>query len=97
MSYNFEEEKNRIREDLKARGYVNKKITYQEFLELYEPYKQEMSEKEFAEIIGLTRSNWINIRYRGYKTTMLKTQPISEERKQEIQEELEKKVIKIGL
>ena len=91
MSYNFEEEKNRIREDLKARGYVNKKITYQEFLELYEPYKQEMSEKEFAEIIGLTRSNWINIRYRGYKTTMLKTQPISEERKQEIQEELEKK------
>ena len=43
-----------IIKSLKKQGYTNKVIDYQEFLELYKPYKDEMPETEFAEILGIS-------------------------------------------
>lgn len=91
MSYNFEEEKNRIREELIKQGYGNRKIEYQEFLQLYGPYMEKMSEKDFADILGVSYSSWQNTKNRGTRTTILKIQPVSKQRKQEIQEELRRK------
>ena len=54
MPYNFEERYNEIREQLISQGYANKHITYSEFLAIYEPYKEEMSEKEFIHVLGIT-------------------------------------------
>ena len=53
MPYNFEERYNEIREQLISQGYANKHITYSEFLAIYEPYKEEMSEKEFIHVLGI--------------------------------------------
>ena len=54
-----EDEKKQLKElkqfivsDLKKRGYTNKKIDYNEFLRLYEPYKDKFKESEFASILG---------------------------------------------
>ena len=87
MSYNFEERYKEIREQLIAQGYANKHITYSEFLALYELYKEEMSEKEFASILGISYANWITIKYKNTKAVILKKDKTDEDReklKQEI-------------
>ncbi len=96
MNYNFEEEKGRIVASLIDKGYKEKKITYKEFQELYEPYKNEMSEVDFAEIIGLTYSSFATFKSKGYRATILKTRygKASEERKAEIKEILIKQGLK---
>ncbi len=82
-----DERKGEIREDLIKRGYAKKSIDYQEFLELYKPYKKEMSEVEFAEILGISYSNYMNIRHKGTRARVLKEENrIPEKRKEEIQE-----------
>ena len=70
MSYNFEERYNEIRKKLIAQGYANKRITYKEFLSLYESYKEEMSEKEFANVLGISYGNWQNIKHRNEKAVI---------------------------
>ena len=87
MSYNFEERYKEIREQLIAQGYANKHITYSEFLALYELYKEEMSEKEFASILGISYGNWQTIKYKNTKAVILKKDKTDEDReklKQEI-------------
>ena len=87
MSYNFEERYKEIREQLIAQGYANKHITYSEFLALYELYKEEISEKEFVSILGISYSNWQTIKHRNQKTVILKKDKTDEDReklKQEI-------------
>ena len=87
-----EERKEEIRENLRKNGHTNKLINYQEFLELYEPYRKEIEEKEFAEILGISYSNYKNIKNKGTRAIILKKEKIvSEERKKEIRENLEKK------
>ena len=49
-----EERRKKIQEEIKKQGYEDRVITYQEFLELYEPYKNEMNENDFAETLGIT-------------------------------------------
>ena len=91
MSYNFEERYNEIRKKLIAQGYANKRITYKEFLSLYESYKEEMSEKEFANVLGISYGNWQNIKHRNEKAVILKKDMTDEDReklKQEIVSEL---------
>ena len=84
-----EDIKQKIQEKLKKKGYEDKAITYQEFLELYEPYKNEIVERDFAEILGISHTNWYYLRNsKIISTKILKTQPVSEEVKQEIQERL---------
>ena len=87
MSYNFEERYKEIREQLIAQGYANKHITYSEFLALYELYKEEISEKEFANVLGISYGNWQNIKHRNEKAVILKKDMTDEDReklKQEI-------------
>ena len=87
MSYNVEERDKEIREQLIAQGYANKHITYSEFLALYELYKEEISEKEFANVLGISYGNWQNIKHRNEKAVILKKDMTDEDReklKQEI-------------
>ena len=79
MQYNFEERYKEIREKLISEGHANKNVTYDEFLFLYEPYKEEMSEKEFATVLGVSYGNWQSIKNRGTKTKILKQTKTEEE------------------
>ena len=85
MPYNFEERYNEIREQLIKHGYANKHITYSEFLAIYEPYKEEMSEKEFTQVLGISYVNWQNVKNKGQKTIILKKE-ISEDEKKKLEE-----------
>ena len=69
-----EEMKNNIKNNLLQNGYSNKKIDYKEFLILYEKYKNIITEKDFASIIGITYSRYKNIKNRGGKTKILETE-----------------------
>ena len=56
---NLEEELiNEIRDELIKKGYSNRKINYEEFLRMYEPYKEKISERKFARILGLQDINF---------------------------------------
>ena len=85
MPYNFEERYNEIKKELIAKGYANKHITYSEFLAIYEPYKEEMSEKEFIHVLGITYGNWQNIKNKGQRAIILKKE-ISEDEKKKLEE-----------
>ena len=85
MPYNFEERYNEIREQLISQGYANKHITYSEFLAIYEPYKEEMSEKEFIHVLGISYGNWQNIKNKGQRAIILKKE-ISEDEKKKLEE-----------
>ena len=87
----LEELKQFIVSDLRKRGYTNKKIDYNEFLSLYEPYKDKLKESEFAAIIGISYSNWPNIKYRGSRVIILKNE-ISDDEKRKL-EELKKFIV----
>ena len=91
MPYNFEERYNEIRKELIAKGYANKHITYSEFLAIYEPYKEEMSEKEFIHVLGISYGNWNAIKYNGQRAIILK-QEISDDEKKKL-EELKKSIV----
>ena len=60
-----ETRKEEIREELIKKGYRNKAIDYVEFLELYKPYENEMEEKQFAEIIGISYGNYQSLKNKG--------------------------------
>ena len=85
MPYNFEDRYNEIRDQLIAKGYANKHITYSEFLAIYESYKEEMSEKEFIHVLGITYGNWQNIKNKGQRAIILKKE-ISEDGKKKLEE-----------
>lgn len=75
-----EENKQKIAEKLVEQGYTNKLITYQEFLELYNPYKDEMSDRQFAEILGISYNGLNNLRKTYHnRVIILKIEKISEE------------------
>ena len=71
--------------DIRKRGYTNKKIDYNEFLRLYESYKEKFSESEFANILGISYENWIYLKNKGGKTTILKKE-LSEDKKKELEQ-----------
>ena len=83
-----------IREILKKQGLENATIDYDKFLQLYEQFKFEMSEPEFAQLIGISYTNWSNMKNANSRAMILKSvsKPISEERKAEIKQ----KIIKSG-
>ena len=91
MPYNFEERYNEIREQLISQGYANKHITYSEFLAIYEPYKEEISEKEFIHVLGITYGNWQNIKNKGQRAIILKQVKTDDEKKK--LEELKKSIV----
>ena len=87
----YEELNEEIKKDLKSKGYANKSIDYKEFLELYTPYKTRMSEKDFARILTKHKSSYNSMKYNGSKITILEPEEVSEERKEEIINELREK------
>ena len=81
MPYNFEERYNEIREELIKQGYANKHITYSEFLAIYEPYKEEMSEKEFIQVLGISYTNLQSIKHKNKRAIILKPEKSTDEKK----------------
>ena len=81
MPYNFEERYNEIREELIKQGYANKHITYSEFLAIYEPYKEEMSEKEFIQVLGISYTNLQSIKHKNKRAIILKQEKLTDEKK----------------
>ena len=92
LTFTQKERKEEIRKILKEKGYSNKPITYQEFLELYEPYKEEMKESDFAGILEISYGNHGGMKYKGQRAIILKEEKeIPEERKEEIRKGLKEK------
>lgn len=81
---------NQIIGEIRSQGFENQVISYDEFLQLYEAYKTEMSESEFAQVIGITYTNWSNMRNANSRARILKpvSKQISEERVNEIKQEI---------
>lgn len=84
---------NQIIGEIRSKGFEDKVISYAEFLQLYEAYKTEMSEPDFAQVLGITYTNWSNMRHANSKARILKpvSKHISEERVNEIKQEIIKK------
>ena len=94
-----------IVKNLKKEGYTNKLIDYQEFLELYKPYKDEMPEIEFAEILGISYGNHKNMKNIGtrakinfnYKNLTIIRYQLSLDSREYKKEELEQLCKKYGV
>ena len=87
------EEKELIIQELVSAGKVKigQSIDYEYFKLIYKPYRDKISEKDFAKILGIKNDNFKNIKSRkGRKAKILKESksPISEEEKELIIEEL---------
>lgn len=63
-------------------------IDYNFFLVMYEDVKSQMSQKEFALLLGMTESKYKNIRFYNGKGSILTDKKLSEEEKNEILEEI---------
>ena len=69
-----------IRDELIQKGYTNKTIKYDEFLNLYSRYKSELDEIQFAEIIGIRYPNYASFKIRKKDgAIILKTEEVDEE------------------
>ena len=83
----IEKEENEIRRKLIKRGHANKVITYSEFLKLYEKYKGEMSERNFAEILGIKYARLNRLQQGDCKIKILiEKNRVTDERVKEIQD-----------
>ena len=91
MNSNIENVEKMIIENLQNKIYFNMSISYSEFLNLYNPYKEIVSEEEFAKILGISYDNLIIMKYRGtrskIKTSLLENK-VPEERLSQIKETL---------
>ena len=82
----------RIIEKLKEEGYIEKLINYEEFLRLYKPYKNIMSEKNFAYVLGILESNYKSMKNKGTRVKILKNiAKLSKEQIQEIKNDLRRR------
>ena len=88
-----EERKKEIVEKLSNKGYRGKSISYEQFIELYKPYEKEITEKEFAQILGVEYGNYRSLKSGRSNARILKekAKEVPEERKKEIVEELSNK------
>lgn len=60
-------EQEEIKKEVLKQVKVGQLITYIEFLELYKPYKEKISEIDFAHLLGITYPNYQIIRNQGTK------------------------------
>ena len=88
MLSKLEERNNEIIQELKDQGYANRKINYEEFLRIYELYKEEISEKDFAFIIGISESSFDDIKYQKRNGIILKDKKVEDKLISEIREKL---------
>lgn len=70
-------------------GYANKLINYSQFLSLYYPYKEKLTEAQFARILGISEIKHRNMKYYDNKTYILKSKKqVGIDRIREVREEL---------
>ena len=62
-----EEEQEEIRQEILKQVKEGQLIKYSELLELYKPYKERISEIDFAKLLGINYSNYKSVRNRGTK------------------------------
>ena len=89
-----EKEIKEIKEEILKKVKPGQAINYEELLELYKPYKGKLNEVEFAKIIGISYANFTTIKNKGTRAKILKEKlkKITEEEKEEIINEILKKV-----
>ena len=63
-----------------------KPIHYQEFLKMYEPYKEELTEEEFAKILGIRHDNYATMKYDKKRARIQKNQSEMERIKYHLKE-----------
>lgn len=82
-------EANKILDELKKLGYLNKLITYSEFKKIYEHYKINLTETKFANMLGIPKRNFFAMK-NGGKTRIMPTKKrdISYAEKEKIRAEL---------
>lgn len=72
MDY-FEQEKELIIEEILKKVRPCELIDYKQFIDLYEQYKNKMSELEFAEILEISYKNFFNVRKYNKRAKILKS------------------------
>ena len=73
-----------ILDELISAGYSNRKIQYPEFLQIYEKYKSKIDELQFANLIGISYSNFMSLKHQKNGVIILKTDHLSDEQLQKI-------------
>lgn len=73
-----------ILDELISTGYSNRKIQYPEFLQIYEKYKSKIDELQFANLIGISYSNFMSLKHQKNGVIILKTDHLSDEQLQKI-------------
>ena len=81
-----EDLKDRIEFELRQKGYSNKPVSKEEFDELFRPYSSKLTIYEFAQAVGLSSSQYGNLK--NCRATILRTYRPTEERGEEVREEL---------
>lgn len=76
--------KQEIINKINEKGYINKKITYKEFKELYQELGAGMKEAYFADILGINYSNYMGLKEGKNKATVLKNYELQEQSVNEI-------------
>ena len=71
-------------------------ITYSEFLEFYEQYTKDINQEDFLRLLGISKANFNNMKYRKRKARVLKfiKNEITPERKKEIYSEIKRRLPK---
>lgn len=64
MNY-YKQLEEQIESEIDQKGYRNKSITYKEFQELYRDYEKEITELQFANLLGITEGNYKTLKNRG--------------------------------
>lgn len=92
MNY-FEQEKEQILDEILQNFSPCQIIDYKQFLDLYEQYKDKMSEQEFAEILEINYKNFSNVKNCNTRAKILKSKTnLSKEEKELIIKEVLTKV-----
>ena len=81
-----EDLKDRIEFELRQKGYSNKLVSKEEFDELFRPYSSKLTIEEFGQAVGLSSASYGNLKRN--RATILSTYRPTEERGEEVREEL---------
>ena len=88
------EEQEEIKKEILKNVRIGQLITYIEFLELYKPYDERISEIDFAKLLGISYNNFQRFRYPSTKVKIFKKTnlKLTEEEQEEIRQEILKQV-----
>ena len=85
-------EDNEIKLEVLKKVQIGQLINYDEFLELYEPYKRKLSEIDFAGILGISYGNYMNIKNKNQRARIFKKKYVNISEEEKIQIEVLEKV-----